>query len=158
MGGLLVGVILHRYTPDRRVRSVADVIEGAALNNGRVEQISPPFELYTRPRTSFVARFIGRNMIFGGETMEAASGKAVVKTQVGVLSGAAEQSLAVGAAASVVTPSEYVSLAREGAPVDPAPASPSASATRPRSTCWCSPARTARCWPSTRGVLSVSCG
>ncbi|MBT0956252.1 chloride channel protein [Alphaproteobacteria bacterium KMM 3653] len=38
MGGLLVGVILHRYTPDGRVRSVADVIEGAALNNGRVER------------------------------------------------------------------------------------------------------------------------
>jgi CIC family chloride channel protein len=36
-GGLLVGVILHKFTPDGRVRSVADVIQGAALNNGRVE-------------------------------------------------------------------------------------------------------------------------
>ena len=36
-GGLLVGVLLHRWTEDARVRSVADVIEGAALNNGRVE-------------------------------------------------------------------------------------------------------------------------
>ncbi|WP_136634903.1 chloride channel protein [Pseudooceanicola onchidii] len=36
-GGLLVGVILHKFTPDARVRSVADVIQGAALNNGRVE-------------------------------------------------------------------------------------------------------------------------
>lgn len=36
-GGLLVGLILHKYTPDGRVRSVADVIEGAALNEGRVE-------------------------------------------------------------------------------------------------------------------------
>ena len=36
-GGLAVGVILHRFTPDGRVRSVADVIEGAALNEGRVE-------------------------------------------------------------------------------------------------------------------------
>lgn len=36
-GGLIVGLILHRYTDDGRVRSVADVIEGAALNNGRVE-------------------------------------------------------------------------------------------------------------------------
>ena len=36
-GGLLVGVILHRFTPDGRVRAVADVIEGAALNRGRVE-------------------------------------------------------------------------------------------------------------------------
>ena len=37
LGGLLVGLILHRFTPDGRVRSVADVIEGAALNEGRVE-------------------------------------------------------------------------------------------------------------------------
>lgn len=37
MGGLAVGVILHRFTPDGRVRSVADVIEGAALRDGRVE-------------------------------------------------------------------------------------------------------------------------
>ncbi|MFK7938901.1 MAG: chloride channel protein [Roseovarius sp.] len=37
LGGLTVGVILHRFTPDGRVRSVADVIEGAALHEGRVE-------------------------------------------------------------------------------------------------------------------------
>ena len=37
LGGLIVGVILHRFTPDGRVRSVADVIEGAALREGRVE-------------------------------------------------------------------------------------------------------------------------
>ncbi|GAB5445605.1 MAG: chloride channel protein [Gymnodinialimonas sp.] len=36
-GGLIVGAILHKFTPDGRVRSVADVIEGAALNEGRVE-------------------------------------------------------------------------------------------------------------------------
>ncbi|MBE0454080.1 MAG: chloride channel protein [Roseovarius sp.] len=37
-GGLVVGQILHRFTPDGRVRSVADVIEGAALTEGRVER------------------------------------------------------------------------------------------------------------------------
>jgi CIC family chloride channel protein len=37
-GGLTVGLILHWFTPDGRVRSVADVIEGAALADGRVEQ------------------------------------------------------------------------------------------------------------------------
>jgi len=36
-GGLAVGIILHYFTPDGRVRSVADVIEGAALRDGRVE-------------------------------------------------------------------------------------------------------------------------
>src|SRR6056297_1882242 len=37
-GGLIVGLILHRFTDDGRVRSVADVIEGAALSEGRVER------------------------------------------------------------------------------------------------------------------------
>jgi CIC family chloride channel protein len=37
IGGLVVGLILHRFTPDGRVRSVAEVIEGAALHDGRVE-------------------------------------------------------------------------------------------------------------------------
>ncbi len=36
VGGLLVGLILHDFTDDGRVRSVSDVIEGAALNEGRV--------------------------------------------------------------------------------------------------------------------------
>ncbi|MEM6729112.1 MAG: chloride channel protein, partial [Pseudomonadota bacterium] len=37
VGGALVGFILTRFTDDGRVRSVADVIEGAALKEGRVE-------------------------------------------------------------------------------------------------------------------------
>ncbi len=36
-GGLLVGMILDRFTSDGRARSVAEVIEGAALHDGRVE-------------------------------------------------------------------------------------------------------------------------
>ncbi|MFZ3581099.1 chloride channel protein [Loktanella sp. DJP18] len=37
IGGLIVGLILNRVTGDGRVRSVAEVIEGAALHEGRVE-------------------------------------------------------------------------------------------------------------------------
>ncbi len=36
VGGLLTGLILHNFTKDGVVRSVADVIEGAALRDGRV--------------------------------------------------------------------------------------------------------------------------
>ena len=36
-GGLIVGIILDRFTNDGRVRSVADVIEGSAVTDGRVE-------------------------------------------------------------------------------------------------------------------------
>ncbi len=38
VGGFVVGVILNWFTSDGRVRSVADVIEGAALWEGRVEK------------------------------------------------------------------------------------------------------------------------
>ncbi|MFT4620374.1 MAG: CIC family chloride channel protein [Sulfitobacter sp.] len=38
LGGLAVGVLLHFTTSDGRARGVADVIDGAALNDGRVEQ------------------------------------------------------------------------------------------------------------------------
>lgn len=37
-GGLAVGVILTRFTPDGRVRGVAEVIEAAAIKEGRVER------------------------------------------------------------------------------------------------------------------------
>lgn len=37
LGGLASGVVLHLFTPDGRARAVADVIEGAALKDGRVE-------------------------------------------------------------------------------------------------------------------------
>ncbi|MCA8884151.1 MAG: chloride channel protein [Rhodobacteraceae bacterium] len=38
LGGLAVGLILNRFTDDGRVRSVADVIEDAAMHDGRVER------------------------------------------------------------------------------------------------------------------------
>ena len=38
LGGLTVGLILHWFTDDGRARSVADVIAGAALHDGRVEK------------------------------------------------------------------------------------------------------------------------
>jgi len=37
-GGLAVGLILWKFTPDGRARSVAHVIEGAAIGEGRVEK------------------------------------------------------------------------------------------------------------------------
>ncbi|MBL4810857.1 MAG: chloride channel protein [Rhodobacteraceae bacterium] len=38
MGGLVVGQLLHRFTDDGRVKSVADVIEAAALYEGKVQR------------------------------------------------------------------------------------------------------------------------
>ena len=38
LGGLFVGLLLHRFTDDGRVRSVADVIEAAAIHDGRMQR------------------------------------------------------------------------------------------------------------------------
>jgi iron(III) transport system ATP-binding protein len=39
----------------------------AVMNGGHIEQIDAPFEIYTRPRTRFVASFIGRTNLIEGE-------------------------------------------------------------------------------------------
>jgi ABC-type Fe3+/spermidine/putrescine transport system ATPase subunit len=38
----------------------------AVMNGGRIEQIDAPFDIYTRPRTRFVASFIGRTNLMQG--------------------------------------------------------------------------------------------
>lgn len=83
------------------------------MNAGRVEQISPPFELYTRPRTPFVARFIGRNSLFSGQLAGTEDNRAVVQTGLGVFHGTpafASNEVPTGSPAMVVVPSEYVEI------------------------------------------------
>src|SRR5258708_3307326 len=46
------------------------------MNRGRVEQVSRPHELYTRPKTEFVARFIGRDSILTGQLAVLGKGRA----------------------------------------------------------------------------------
>ena len=38
----------------------------AVFNHGRIEQLAPPRELYDRPQTAFVARFVGSSNVFSG--------------------------------------------------------------------------------------------
>ncbi len=83
------------------------------MNSGKVEQISPPFELYTRPKTPFVARFIGRNKIIDGTIIQADAKQAVVKTRFGDLAGVPSfdmTAMTANASALVVAPSEYVEV------------------------------------------------
>lgn len=39
----------------------------AVMHAGRIEQIDPPYQLYTRPRTRFVASFIGRTNLLDAQ-------------------------------------------------------------------------------------------
>jgi ABC-type Fe3+/spermidine/putrescine transport system ATPase subunit len=57
------------------------------MNRGAIEQVSRPHALYTRPGTSFVAQFIGRNTIIPGALRGRRGDMATVETPYGALSG-----------------------------------------------------------------------
>jgi ABC-type Fe3+/spermidine/putrescine transport system ATPase subunit len=58
----------------------------AVMRDGHVLQVGPPRELYERPRTRFVADFVGTNNLVPGEVQEAGEGgDLLVRTPLGPL-------------------------------------------------------------------------
>jgi ABC-type Fe3+/spermidine/putrescine transport system ATPase subunit len=56
----------------------------AVMKDGRVLQVGPPKELYERPRTRFVADFVGTNNLVAGEVRERQGERVVVSTALGM--------------------------------------------------------------------------
>jgi len=65
--------------------SMADRV--AVMNGGRIEQLDAPREMYRRPRTKFVAEFIGEMNFVPGKVEQANGDRATVQTAVGRLDG-----------------------------------------------------------------------
>lgn len=80
------------------------------MNQGRVEQISPPHQLYTRPNTSFVAQFIGRNTMFPGEVNRTEGDTISVDTSAGALCGVAMSALPRKSRVNLVVPAEAIKI------------------------------------------------
>ncbi|HWK64787.1 MAG TPA: ABC transporter ATP-binding protein [Rhizobiaceae bacterium] len=80
------------------------------MNMGRVEQVSPPHQLYTRPNTPFVAQFIGRNTILQGEVAGRQGEDLVVSTGVGMLSGRVNGKEADKGRVNLVVPAEAIEV------------------------------------------------
>ncbi|MEQ6249513.1 ABC transporter ATP-binding protein [Sulfitobacter sp. HNIBRBA3233] len=82
------------------------------MNAGRVEQISPPRELYTQPRSQFVARFIGSNTIIPGTVRATEGSKVTLDTAYGPLSGTDRLGAGIteGRDMSIVLPAEAVDI------------------------------------------------
>ncbi|WP_414656866.1 ABC transporter ATP-binding protein [Deinococcus sp. VB343] len=57
----------------------------AVMNRGRIEQLGRAEELYERPRTAFVANFLGSSNLIGGQVTEVHGGEAVIQTGFGPL-------------------------------------------------------------------------
>jgi len=60
-----VGITFVHVTHDQEeAMTMADTI--AVMNEGRIEQLGPPAELYERPASAFVAGFLGASNLLGG--------------------------------------------------------------------------------------------
>ena len=96
-----VGITFVVVTHDQEeAMSMADRI--AVMNEGRVEQVDTPVDLYTRPATVFVADFIGTSNAFTGQLADGG----VSVPGLGVLPGLAPSGLGSGDVTLIVRPED----------------------------------------------------
>jgi spermidine/putrescine transport system ATP-binding protein len=77
-----IGTTFIHVTHDQEeAMSIADKI--VVLNNGLIEDMGPPREVYLHPKTLFTANFMGESNLFVGELKGASDGKAVIGTPFG---------------------------------------------------------------------------
>ena len=92
--------------------SVADRI--AVLRGGRVAQVGTPDELYHRPRTAFVADFIGQTNLLRGTVVSCEGGTATVDTPVGRLRAASVEGSPTSGSVTLSVRPEQMQIARNG--------------------------------------------
>jgi len=105
-----VGITTLFVTHDQvEALSMSDRI--AVMNDGEIQQVGSPHEVYHDPASSFVAHFIGGANMFNGvvESIEG-DGSAVVRTELGPILGRALPGLQVGAGAVAAIHLEDVEL------------------------------------------------
>jgi len=85
----------------------------AVMRAGRIEQIGPPSEIYERPRSRYVAEFIGEINIFEGAATRA--GDALrLDTREGPIEAAAPAGFAAGATSAVAVRPERMRFTAAG--------------------------------------------
>jgi ABC-type Fe3+/spermidine/putrescine transport system ATPase subunit len=80
------------------------------MNAGRIEQVSAPYELYTRPNSLFVARFIGRNAVLPGRYIGAEGGEFRLDSRFGEIVGVSSKQLRTGTECSVAISAEAIDI------------------------------------------------
>ena len=91
----------------------------AVMNEGRIEQIGTPNEVYETPSTAFVAKFLGESNVLQA-TVAQVSGSAIVCDLAGhqIHAQSPNQQFAPGQQVEVVLRTEAISLSSESLPLD----------------------------------------
>jgi spermidine/putrescine ABC transporter ATP-binding subunit len=82
------------------------------MNAGRIEQAGTPVELYRRPRTPFVAQFLGHPNFLFGDVVERHHGELTVRVGTDTIRARTDAPFDRGAPVAVVLRSESAALAR----------------------------------------------
>ena len=78
-----LGITFIMVTHDREeALSLSDRI--AIMNQGKIEQVGQPTQIYERPRTPFVADFIGDTNLFEGEIVGVDNQEVIILTKAGI--------------------------------------------------------------------------
>jgi spermidine/putrescine transport system ATP-binding protein len=114
-----VGISFLFVTHDQEeALTLSDVI--AVMNNGRLEQVGAPEEIYRRPRSRFVAAFIGSSNLIQGKVTRVESGRVELTTSAGRAFLALSPSSApiVGSEAALLVRPELVRVANAPPPAE----------------------------------------
>jgi ABC-type Fe3+/spermidine/putrescine transport system ATPase subunit len=94
--------------------SMADRI--VVMNQGRIEQVGTPAEIYTQPATHFVAEFVGNNNLFDGTVTEANATTVTVQCPQGKVYAHSELNHAPGDRVTAVVPADRLRLTPQPVP------------------------------------------
>ena len=106
-----VGITFVYVTHDQEeALTMSDRI--AVMNHGVIEQLGEPEEIYERPRTTFVAGFIGVSNLMPGEVVSTGTGTAELRLDAGVTVRTGAAGVGVGERAHAVVRPEKLQLRR----------------------------------------------
>jgi spermidine/putrescine transport system ATP-binding protein len=104
-----VGITFVYVTHDQEeALTMSDRI--AVMNHGVIEQMGEPEEIYERPRTTFVAGFIGVSNLMPGEVVSTGTGTAELRLDAGVTVRTGAAGVSVGERAHAVVRPEKLEL------------------------------------------------
>jgi iron(III) transport system ATP-binding protein len=106
------------YVTHDQVEAIALADRMVVMNVGEIAQVGSPLTVYERPRSRYVAEFVGAANEVVGVVSATGDGFCCVETSVGPMMGRAgsEPSLAVGQQAAVLFRPEHCRIASEHAP------------------------------------------
>jgi ABC-type spermidine/putrescine transport systems, ATPase components len=105
---------VHVTHSQEEAMALADLI--VVMNDGRIEQAAPPREIFKRPATAFVARFMGDHNVISGKAAEYRDGTLSLAVPGGATFAAAGRACEPGALADIAIRTDRVRIGEARAP------------------------------------------